>query len=49
MQPIEIIKNEDDVTEVHLIPMMSGGGSNPVVIIAALMGSIDPAGVRLGG
>ena len=47
IQPIEIIDDEDDVTEVHLIPAMSGGGANPVVIIAARMGSMDPAEDRL--
>ena len=46
MQPIEIIDDEDDVTEVRLIPVMSGGGAYPVVIIAAPMGSMDPAEVR---
>ena len=47
MQPIEIIDDEYDVTEVRLIPVMSGGGTNPVVIIASHMGSMDPAAVRL--
>ena len=42
MQPIEIIEDEYDVTEVHLITVMSGGGVNPVVIIAARLGSMDP-------
>ena len=47
MQPIGIIDDEDDMTEVNLIPVMSWGGANPVVIIAARMGSMDPAEVRL--
>ena len=47
MPPIEIIDDEYDVTEVCLIPVVSGGGTNPVVIIASHMGSMDPAAVRL--
>ena len=47
MQPIGIIDDEDDMTEVHLIPAMSWGGANPVVIIATCMGSMDSAEVRL--
>ena len=47
MQPINIIDYEDDVNEVHFIPVMSGGGENPVVIISARMGSMNPVAVRL--
>ena len=40
MQPIEVFDDEDDVTEVHLIPVMSGVRANPMVIIAAIIGSM---------
>ena len=47
MQPIKIIDYEDDVTEAQLIPVMSGGGANPMSIIVVRMGSIEAAALML--